>query len=143
LNILYIRREVVDQLGTVVELHQEKFIVRIRCLEKFTDGLTGLGQLVPHAAAGVEDQADRKRRIFAGKMDDLLLALVLEHLKVFFLEAGYKTVQWIGYGDVDQDNRRVYTDVAARPLDDRRNRLGSRVDRDLRAIGAPSKRWAQ
>ena len=143
LDVLDVGCEILDQLGAVVELHQEEFVFRIGGLEKLGNGLAGLAQLVPHAAAGVKNQTDRKRRILAGKMDDLLLALVLEHLKVLFLQAGYKAVQGIGYGDVDQDDRRVYTDVASWPFGGRWGGLGSRIDRDLRTIRAPSKRCNQ
>jgi len=38
----------------------------------------------------VEDNADRNRRVFAGKGPDLLLLGVFEHLKVILLQAGHQ-----------------------------------------------------
>src|SRR6202451_592932 len=60
-----IGREGNRQLRPVVELNQEEFVGRIGRLKELGRCLARLLKLRTHAAAGVEDQADRDGRIFA------------------------------------------------------------------------------
>ncbi len=78
LNFVGIGGERNHQLRPVVEFNQEEFIFRIGGLEKLHGGLARFLQLGAHAAAGIEHQADGKRRVLARKIADLLLDLVLE-----------------------------------------------------------------
>src|SRR5262249_39814451 len=78
LNFFQVGGEVLHQVGGIVELDQEKLVFRIRRLEELGDRLARLFQLVAHAAAAIENDADRERRILAGKRDDFLLFFVFE-----------------------------------------------------------------
>ena len=100
-----------DQFRPVVELNQEKLVLGIGGFEELRRGQTRLLQFGAHAAAGIEDEADRERRIFAGEGRDLLLSLFFEELEVFFFQAGDEAVQRIGDGDVDQNEVRVDADA--------------------------------
>ena len=52
----------------VVELHQEELVLGIRGLEELRDRLARFLQLAAHAAAAIEDDADRKRRVLAREL---------------------------------------------------------------------------
>jgi len=71
-------RKAGSERGPVVELHQEELVFRIGKLEELGGGLPGFLQLGAHTTAAIEDQADRERGIFAGKVRQFLFDLVLE-----------------------------------------------------------------
>ncbi len=143
LDLLQVGGEILDKLRTIVELHQKELIFRICRFEKHGDSLTRLGQLVSHAAAGVENQTNRKRRVLAGKMDNLLLDLVLEQPEVLLLEAGHKPVERIGHRDVDQYDGCIDADIRTGPFRSRYDRFGPRIDCNLRAVRARANGYHQ
>ena len=104
--------EVLDQLGPVVEADDEELILRVGGLDELQNRLPGANQLGGHGAGEVEDDADRNRRIFAGKGGDFLLSAVLEDLEVFLLEAGYQAVHGIGDRDRHQHHVHIHADEA-------------------------------
>ena len=113
LNLFQVRGEGHHQLRPVVELNQEEFVLGIGGLEELRHRLARFVQLAAHAAAGIEDEPDRKRRVFARELRDLLLALVFEHAEVFLLQARDEAVQRIGHRHRNQHQRGVDADVAA------------------------------
>ena len=68
LDLLQVVGERLHQVGAVVELHQEELVLGIGGLEELRHRLPRFFQLVPHAAAAIENHAHRKRRVFAGKL---------------------------------------------------------------------------
>ena len=70
-------------------------------------------------------------------MGDLLLGFVLKQAKVLLFQPGDKPVQRIGYGDIDQNDRRVDPDVAARTLGFLRRGLGAGINRNLWTVSPP------
>ena len=137
LDILQVGCEVLNQLRAVVELYQEELVFGVGGLEKVRNRLAGFRELVPHAAAGVEDEADGKRRILAGEVRNLLLHLVLKQPEVLFFQAGYEAVERVGDGHIDQNDGCVDANVGSRTFRFRSRGLGSRIDRDLGAIRTP------
>ena len=101
LNLSGIGGEWNHQLRAVVELEQEKFVLRIGGFEELHRRLPRLLELGPHAAAGIEHQADGKGSVLARKVQDLLLDLVLEKPEMLFLQACDEAVQRIGNRHVD------------------------------------------
>ena len=70
-------------------------------------------ELGGHGAGEVEDDADRDRRVFAGKGGDLLLAVALVDLEVFLFEAGDQAVHGVGDGDRDEHHVDIHADKRA------------------------------
>ena len=74
--------DVFDGLGEIGNLlrlvskgDHEEFVLRIRCFEEFDDRFAGPFDFAAHAAAHIEDDAERDGSIFTGKMADILLIL--------------------------------------------------------------------
>src|ERR1039458_7831406 len=76
------------QVGRVVELYQEELVFGIGGLQKLGDSLAGLRELLAHAARTIEQNADGKGGVFARKLRDDLLLLVLKNLEILLFEAG-------------------------------------------------------
>ena len=106
-----LRGERLDQLGRVVELHQEELVLGVGGLEELRHRLARFFQLAAHAAAAIEDHAHRKRRVLARKLRDLLLLLVLEDLEVLLFQPGDEAVHGVGDGHRNQHQRAVHADV--------------------------------
>ena len=102
LDIFDGRGEVRHLLRLVRESNHEEFILRIGGLEEFDDCLPGALNLTAHAAAHVEDHANRNRSILAGKCADFLRFLILVYLEIFLVESGYQAIHRIGNGDRHQ-----------------------------------------
>jgi hypothetical protein len=92
----------------LVELHQEKFVIRIRGLKKLYDRFTGAFDLAAHAAAHIEDYAQGNRRILARKMADILHFLALKYAEVLLVQTRHQAVHGIGNGHRNQDQIDVY-----------------------------------
>jgi hypothetical protein len=58
-------RESDRNFRAVAELHQKRFVVRVQSFQKLGDCHLRSPDLLVHAAALVEDQPDRKRRVLA------------------------------------------------------------------------------
>src|SRR5215470_12452900 len=58
--------------------------------------------LVGHAAAEVENDADRDGNVFGREGDDFLLDVIFKHAEVVRVEAGNQAIVRIGDGDVDK-----------------------------------------
>ena len=94
--------------------------------------LPRLIQLRAHAAAGIENNSDRERRVLAAERYDFLLQFVLENLERFLFEARHKPVQRIGYGDRNQHHVRIDPDIGAGQR--RRRFAGFGARRNFRGI---------
>ena len=88
------------KLRAVVEIDQEKFVLRIRRAEKLAGGEARLLDFVAHAAAHVENHADGNRDVLARKINDFLLDAVFEDSEIFLLEPGNDAVHRIGNGHI-------------------------------------------
>src|ERR1017187_7918843 len=104
--------EGLHQFGRIVELYQVELVFGIGGLEELGDRLAGLCQLLAHAAGTIEQNANGKGGVFAGKLRNDLLLLVLKDLEIFLFEAGDKAVQRIGDGNRNEDQVDIRTDVA-------------------------------
>src|SRR5271157_305486 len=104
--------EGLHQVGRIVELHQEELVFGIGGLQELGDSLAGLGELLAHAARTIEQNANGKGGVFAGKLRNDLRLLVLKDLEILLFEACDKAVQGIGDGDRNEDDVDVRTDVA-------------------------------
>ena len=67
------------ELRAVVEIDQEKFVLRIRGAEELHRRQPRFFNLVGHAAAHIENHADGNRHVFAGEAHNFLLAVVFEY----------------------------------------------------------------
>src|SRR6185295_223727 len=81
-KLLRLRCERNSQFGPLVELHQEEFILRIRCLEKSSCGVSRHPHFVSHAAAAIEEQPNGERSIVLCERHDLLWNVVFKELEV-------------------------------------------------------------
>ena len=88
------------QLGPVVELNQEEFVLRIGRAHELRHRLPRPLQLSAHAAAGIENHADRKRHILTSKRGDLLRDLILGELEVVLFQT---REEFSGRGDGHRD----------------------------------------
>src|ERR1035441_2767825 len=115
LDLLQVAREGLNQVGRIVELHQEELVLRIGQLEKLRHCQSRFVELVAHAAAAIEDHAHRERRVLAGELSDLLRLLIFRQFEVLLFESGDKAVHGVGDRDRNQYQRAVHTDVGMRP----------------------------
>src|ERR1700676_2927516 len=70
------------KLGAFGETDQEEFVLGISGFKKLQGSFARLVHFVAHAAAHVEDYADRNRYVFGGEGDDFLLDVVFVDAKV-------------------------------------------------------------
>ena len=84
LELRNVRREIRGNFRTVGKFDQEVFVVGIAGLQECNGGVAGSGDLVLHAAADVENDADADRNVFGGEVLDLLFDLVFPDLKMFW-----------------------------------------------------------
>jgi len=89
LNVVDIVGEIRNQLGPVVEADDKELILRIGCAQKFQDRVPGAVDLVCHAAAQIEDDANRDGRILGRETFELLQSIVFVNEKVLALETSY------------------------------------------------------
>src|ERR1039457_4152904 len=95
--------EGLHQIGRIVELYQVELVFGIGGLQELGDCLAEFCQLLGHAAGTIEQNANRKVCVFARKLRDDLLLLVLKDLEILLFEAGDKAVQGIRNGDGNED----------------------------------------
>src|ERR1017187_3165633 len=100
------------QFGCVVELYQVELVFGIGGLQELGDGLAGLGELLAHTAGTIEQNTNGKGGVFARKLGNELLLLVLEDFEILLFKAGDKAVQGIGNGDRNENQINIRTDVA-------------------------------
>jgi hypothetical protein len=77
--------------------------LRIGGLEEFDHRIAGAVDLAAHAAAHVENHAERNRRILAGEGFDFLRFPAFEKIEILTVQAGDEPVHGIGDGDRHQD----------------------------------------
>ncbi len=75
------------EVEVVVEIDDEGLVLRIAHFHKCERSGADLGDLVAHAAAIVDDQAQADGNVFLAEDRELLLDLVLEDAEVFLLQA--------------------------------------------------------
>src|SRR5712664_2046567 len=88
------------------EPDQKPFIVSINSLEELNGRFLGVAEFVGHAAAEVEDDADRHRDVFRREIHDLLFDVVFEDAKAIALQNCHWAVACVSDGDVDE--RQIY-----------------------------------
>src|SRR5450755_427860 len=120
------------QVGAVAEFHQEKLIVGISRLEELSHRLARFFQFVSHAAAAIENDADRQGSVFTRELHNLLLGFILEETEIFLFQACDEPVQRIGDGDRNQHQRGVHANVALGQHRTGSGRFGARSDGNLR-----------
>ena len=119
LNVFDRTGEIGDLFGLVGEGDHEEFVLRIRGLEELDDRFAGALDLAAHAAAHVEDDANRDWGVFAGESLDLLLVLAFERLK---LSRSRPVTSRFKVGDGDRHQDQVDSDFV---------RLGVRLERGV------------
>ena len=72
----------------VRELDQKIFVFGIARLQERNGGVTRRGDLVLHAAADVEDDAEADRNVFRREVRDLLFELVFPDLEMIRFQSG-------------------------------------------------------
>ena len=113
LNVFDGAGEVLNQFRPVVEADDEELVLGIGGLDELQDRFAGADQLRGHGAGEIEDDADGDRGVFAGKARYVLLAVVLEDLKIFLFQTGDQAVERIGDGDRDQHHVNVHANERA------------------------------
>jgi len=91
-----------SKLGALVEAHQEKLVLGVGGLKELEGSFAGLVDLVGHATAEVEDDADGNGHVFRREADHLLLDVVLKDAKIVGFEPGNETIIWVRYRDIDE-----------------------------------------
>ncbi len=100
------------KFGGVAELHEKRFVVGVHGLQELSDGCLRSPKLIVHAAALVEDQANRERRILAGKVRHGLFHAVFQKMEIFFLKPQNEAIQRISNRYRESRTRRgVYSQV--------------------------------
>ena len=86
------------------ELHQEEFVCGIGVPQECVHGFVRLVHTEFHAIAGIEDNADRGRRVLGREVRDHLLHFVFEECEVLLLQARHNPAVAIGdsYRDLYQ-----------------------------------------
>src|SRR5579859_7873319 len=84
-HLLQILCQPYSELGPLTEPDQKELIFRIGNVQEFASSLHRLPHLVPHAAACVQEETDRKRRVVIAEVRDLLLNAILEKPEFLFL----------------------------------------------------------
>jgi hypothetical protein len=74
------------ELCALVETHEKEFVLRIGSLEELQGSFLRLTDLVDHAAAEIEDNADGNGDIFGRELSNLQLDIVFEDTKVIWLK---------------------------------------------------------
>ena len=82
--------EVLFQVCRIIEVHDERFVIRIALANKRQRGAIHALALVSHASAVVDDQSETQRDIFMPERLDGLRNLILEDLKVLFRQPVYR-----------------------------------------------------
>jgi hypothetical protein len=87
-DVLDVVGEVFDQLDLMVETDEEKLVLGMAQGEKEIDRLLHQAHLVPHTAAGVEDDTDGRGDLGLHEAGDLLFDSVLEDGEVLLGQTG-------------------------------------------------------
>ena len=74
-------------------------------------GLPGLLNLIGHAAAHIEDQANENGNVFAGESGDFLFNAVFVDLEIFLVQPRDQAAIRIRDGDVDKGHLHVHLDT--------------------------------
>jgi hypothetical protein len=90
------------QFGPLIKADQEEFILRVGSLEEFESSLPGLVDFVGHAAAEIENHADRYGNILGGERDYFLLGIVFKDAEIVLVEARDQPIERVGYGYIYQ-----------------------------------------
>ena len=94
----------------VRERDHEELVLRIGGLEEFLYSFASALNLAAHAAAHVENYAQRNRRVLTREMADILLVLAFKNLEIFFVQASHQAIHWIGDSDRNQNQIHLRSD---------------------------------
>ncbi len=95
------------------EPDQKPFIVWIKSLEELNGRFLGVAEFVGHAAAEVENDADRHGDVFRRQIHDLLLDVVFEDAKAIAFQRCDRPV--VGVSDRYVDERQIYICMDTQP----------------------------
>ena len=87
LELRHVRCEIRGDFRPVRKLDQKILVFGIAGLQKGSGGIAGRGDLVLHAAADIEYDADADRNVFGGEVLDLLFDFVFPDLEVVGLSS--------------------------------------------------------
>src|ERR1700722_5835929 len=99
------------QFRPVAKLDEEELVLRIGRLEECGGRLSGLLDLVSHAAAVVEQQADRQGRVFEREIRDGLFYAVFKDLEIRFMQIRDGRAKDIRYLSRHQHQCRIDADI--------------------------------
>src|SRR4029077_4044484 len=102
LKILDTVGEATHELCSFVKTDKKELVLRVGSLEKLRGGFPGFIDFIGHAAAKVEDDADRNGYIFGGEILDFLLNAVFEDSEVVRLKPGDQAIVWVSDRNVDK-----------------------------------------
>src|SRR5215472_604770 len=97
LQVFHASGERADELCTIVEIHEEEFILRIGGAKELHGGHARFLDLVGHTAAHIEDNPNGNGNILALEADDFLFEVALKNAEIFSLEAGDQAAVGIGH----------------------------------------------
>jgi hypothetical protein len=122
-DLVGLGREAPGEARAVVELDEEELVARIGGAEERGGGLLGFLHLVAHAAAGIEEEADRDRGVIGRETGDRLLDAIFEDVEGIGTEAVDGRAQAVGdvhrhqhEGRVDAQQGRLAHRVGTRAL---------------------------
>ena len=95
------------QVGRVVEVDDEDLVVAVGSLHQRQRGGLHLLQLVAHAAAVIDHQAERDRDVLALEFADILLDLVFENREGGLRQRGDQMAGLIDHGGVTDHDARI------------------------------------
>ncbi len=95
------------QVGRVVEVDDEDFIVAVGSFDQRERSGFYLLQFIAHAAAVIDDQAEGDGDVFALEFADILPDLVFEHGEGRFRERGDQMAILIDHGGVTDHDARI------------------------------------
>jgi hypothetical protein len=91
------------EVVVVVEIDDERFVVRIGGLNESESGFVDARTLVAHGAAIVDHQAHADGNVFAFENGKFLFGFVFEDAEVFFLQAVNEFASVVENGGVEND----------------------------------------
>ena len=98
-----------SRYGVSLKLTTKTFVVFVRCQHQIERGLFHLLALLPHAAAVIDNQAQRNRHVFALEQRDVLRLAVLKNREGGFRQVGHQMAVLIddGSGASDPPDRQM------------------------------------
>src|SRR5262249_27705425 len=122
-----------SDVGATRKFDEKVLIIRGAAFEKRSGRLPSKFELLLHAVADVENDSEAHRRDITGKVADLLLDFVFEHLEVFGGEAGDESVVRVVDAHIEQHQVDIDLQGLLRRKRRRRNNKYCGENENLRA----------